>query len=106
MLMPAKSHCHHGRLDLRVQEVPAVNRQFQALTQTEMQMSLKCWLQRAHQQPEADGQGLDSWISGNLADSDRRRQYVATLVAHSQPLSYPKAEELETLGDMHSESVE
>lgn len=91
--------------EILAQEVPATARSFTSLTQTEMQLALKAWLQRDEFAEAADSAQLDEWIASNLTDTQQRWAYVKQLVAHARSFAYKDTERMQTLGDMLSDSV-
>lgn len=99
-----------------LQEVPAVGRRFTALTQTEMQLAVKSWLQESRSDIPVLAEGmsirrdaleqLDYWIINNLNDREQRLNFVDALVAHAEPFAYQAAKKLSSIGSIASESVE
>lgn len=96
---------HPQQQPIAIKEVPATARSFTSLTQTEMQLALKAWLQRDEFAEAADPAQLDEWIASNLTDTQQRWAYVKQLVAHARSFAYKDTERMQTLEDMLSDSV-
>ncbi|KAK9844865.1 hypothetical protein WJX74_007926 [Apatococcus lobatus] len=110
---------------IAIQEIPAADRRFPTLSQTQMQRALKYLFQNrkgntfpalpvahdAHHSEcqegwkEASEDDLDTWILENLDDSVKRGAIVDALTAIARPFGWESSKIMRTLGDRYAANV-
>eukprot|EP01024_Parvocaulis_polyphysoides_P032969 TRINITY_DN29429_c0_g3_i1.p2 TRINITY_DN29429_c0_g3~~TRINITY_DN29429_c0_g3_i1.p2 ORF type:complete len:189 (+),score=12.50 TRINITY_DN29429_c0_g3_i1:62-568(+) len=93
-------------------EIPAKNRQFPQLNQTQMQFAVMSWFQNgilvsAQRIKEDDVciEELENWIDKNLEDNERRKGIIEKMHQVAEPFCAPNFKVVMQLGNKFSDNV-